>query len=95
MKAKIELTKNPESNHYLKCYRFALDFVKTTKLFSSEDLKEAYLKAKKPQPKEPRVWGAVMRELHNSGLITKGGMSNYKNPVGHCRPINTWKSLCS
>ena len=91
MKKPIE--KKEINNYYNECYRFSLNFIKKNKFFSSEDLKEAYLLANKPQPSEPRVWGSVIVEIKKQGLIKKGKMSTYKNPVGHGKPINTWVSL--
>ena len=42
-------------------------------------------------PAEPRVYGAVIKELHKEGLLEKAGYTTSTNPQAHHRPINVWK----
>lgn len=88
----IDLVKDGNLSYYLRAYGFAVEFVKIQfKPFSSEDLKEAFYKLNE-LPNEPRVWGAVVRELSKNKLIIHNGWQTYKNPIGHCKPSATWIS---
>jgi hypothetical protein len=41
------------------------------------------------------VWGAVVARLQKDGKIVHAGYSKYRNPKGHCKPVNMWLSTCS
>lgn len=92
MQNAIKKVKIPPQNNYLKCYAFALEWIKCIYFFTSEDIIEAYDIAVCDTPKEPRVWGAVIKELHKNNFIEHAGFSKYKKPCGHSKPINVWKS---
>lgn len=88
----IDKVQSGNYEYYLRAYGFSLDFVKIQfRPFSSEDIKEAFYKLNE-EPVEPRVWGAVIRELVKEKLILHNGTGIYKNPKGHGRPINIWIS---
>lgn len=88
----IDLVQQGKNNYYNECFSYAKRFIQRQKgKFTSEDMIYAYSKTTQPQPKELRVWGAVMRELKSLGLITNAGFSIYKKPCGHSKPVNVWK----
>lgn len=89
----LTLVKNGRSNHYEICYAFATEFIKTATRFTSEDLIEAYEKKELPEPKEKKVWGAVMNKLRNQKLIVSDGYVKYRNPAGHGKPSTQWKVI--
>jgi hypothetical protein len=89
----IEAVKLPDQNQYEQCLRFATGFVKSARnTFTSEDMKDAYAARNLPEPKEPRVWGAVIRELNKSGLLIHVGYTVYKKKEGHSRPCSIWRA---
>jgi len=89
----IELVSTPTRNLFDECMRFAEYFVSvTTSKFSSEDMIYLHQVTHINHPAEKRVWGAVISRLHKDGKITHAGYGKYKNPKGHCRPINMWIS---
>ena len=89
----IEAVKLPDQNQYDSCLQFATGFVKSARnTFTSEDMKDAYAARNLPEPKEPRVWGAVIRELNKSGLLVHAGYTRYKNKAGHGKPTNLWRA---
>jgi hypothetical protein len=92
MKKSIKKVAEGKSNYYLECFSFAKKYAKKWNIFSSEDIINAYEKVGKPLPKEPRVWGAVMKELHKINAISHYTFGKYKKPCGHSKPINIWIS---
>jgi hypothetical protein len=90
----IEQVKEPARNRYEQCITFArLWVLGNSEPFTSEALKDAFAKLNEELPAEPRVWGAVIRQLQRDGLIAHMGYSTYQNPAGHGRPISIWKVL--
>jgi len=87
----IEQVKEAKRNRFLMCYSYAVGWLKYKTKFTSEDLIEDYEKTGAPIPEEKRVWGAVIREMKKSKLISHFGFDIYKNPKGHKKPINVWK----
>lgn len=88
----IEKVKESNSNYYLAAYGFAKEWTQLQmKSFTSEDLKTAFYQLNE-KPKEPRVWGSVLRELSKEGLIFPNGFSKYKDPIGHSKPCQNWIS---
>ncbi len=56
--------------HYNSIYKFSISWVKNQfKAFTSDDLKREYYLKGYLKPNEPRVFGAVFRELSKSKLI--------------------------
>jgi hypothetical protein len=80
------------ANYYLECLAFAQGFIRYRNTFTSEDIIAAF-DISPIQPAEPRVWGAVIRELKRMNLIEHNGFTTYKKPEGHSKPVNVWKSL--
>jgi hypothetical protein len=88
----IEQVKAPDRNFYNECYNYALFWIKNNnKLFSSEDIIDDYNVIAKKLPAEPRVWGAVIRELKKQNIITHAGFGVYKKKSGHKKPTNLWQ----
>lgn len=89
----IELVATPTRNLFDDCLRFAEYYVSVTRLvFSSEEMIYLYQVTHKDHPAEKRVWGAVINRLRKDGKIRHAGYSVYRNPKGHCKPINVWVS---
>ena len=87
----IESTKLPFENHYETCLAFAEKFVRIKRSkFTSEDVKESYLKSGLPVPFEPRVWGAVFSKLLKDNKILHVGYVRYRSKLGHQRPSSLW-----
>ena len=83
----------PESNHYESCLNFALSYVNVARgTFTSEDLKAAYTARLLPEPREPRVWGAVIKSLSRSKLIIPIGWATYRGKLGHSKPSRIWRA---
>jgi hypothetical protein len=89
----IKKVKENNLKYYEKVILFAQTWVRTQfKGFTSEHLKEAYYSHGNLKPIEPRVFGAVFRELSKDGLIFKNGFQLSKNPKCHSRPQQIWIS---
>jgi len=79
---------------YMLIFDFAEKWIKTRfKLFSSDDLKEAYYADGNPEPVEPKVFGGVFSSLAKGKLIFHIGFTKSKNPAAHKRDLKTWISL--
>jgi len=79
------------NNLYNNCYEFATKFIVGKGTFTSEDLIEDYILKGNPEPKEKRVWGAVIKKLSKNKLIVHHGFCKYRNPLGHGKYSNVWK----
>ena len=91
----IERVKQPRNNHYAECYNFSKVWIRSTQLFVSDDLIQAYKKSGLPQPQEYRVFGSVLSDLSKYGLIENVGYvkCNYSEAKNHNRPVTQWRSL--
>lgn len=79
---------------YLAIFNFAEGWVKKQfKVFSADDLKEAYFANGGSKPHQPSVIGAVFRDLSKGKLIFHHGCTVSKNKVAHGRMLRTWISL--
>lgn len=88
----IDKVRDNNKEYYLRALDFAQSFVKMQmRPFSSEDVKTVFYKLNE-EPRESRIWGAVMRELSRDKLILFHGYQAYRNPSGHCRPSTVWIS---
>lgn len=90
METYLEQVKKPDLNHYEKCLQFAMNWINRKDVFTSEELINDFKEQTEIEPKEPRVWGAVMRELSNKGLIIPVGYTTYKGKQGHGKPTRMW-----
>jgi hypothetical protein len=93
MKTYLEKVAEPCDNHYAECYEFAKQFVlKASRFvpFTSEDITDLYNETEKPQPREPRVWGAVLAKLKAQGYIMPTGYVPYRKKCGHSKPSRVW-----
>lgn len=89
MAGKKMKTKN---QYYTNAIEFAKEFIKVQmKPFTSEQVKDKFHETN-DESNEPRVWGAVFKELKKEQLIIHHGYSKYKNPKGHQRPVSLWIS---
>ena len=89
----IDQVIQPKGNYYPACFQFAKVFIQSNETFTSEDIIEAYIAQNKHKlPAEPRVWGAVLRELRKMDLIECIGFGTYRKKCGHGKPVRIWKS---
>jgi len=78
--------------YYTFAIEFAKEFIKTQmKPFTSEQVKNKFHE-RNDEPQEPRIWGAIFKELKRDNLIVHHGYSKYLNPKGHGRPVSLWIS---
>jgi hypothetical protein len=90
----IESVTVGNKHDYNAIFTFAEIWVKTQfKWFCSDDLKKAYYASGGLVPDEPRVFGAIFRDLSKGKLIFPFGYTVSKNVVAHGRPLRTWISL--
>lgn len=89
----IESVTIGNKHDYNAIFTFAEVWVRTQfKWFSSNELKEAYFASGGLVPNEPRVFGAVFRDLSKGKLIFPFGYTVAKNVIAHGRPLRTWIS---
>lgn len=80
-------------NDYNRIFNFAESWIKTQfKIFSSDDLKEAYYLAGNPAPQQPNVFGGVFSSLAKAKLIFHRGFTKSRHKVAHGRDLKTWIS---
>lgn len=70
-------------------YAFLLTYIAQNKEFMAEDVREAS-KLVVPCPPSKRSWGGIIVRAAKSGLISKLGTRNVKNPKAHCTPATVW-----
>ena len=91
--AAINRAGSNKTNFAQLCYKFARRSVSKRHKFTSEDLIQAYERKGNPVPDDRRVWGVVMVKLIREGVIKHSGFAKYKNPNGHQKPVNVWKTI--
>lgn len=91
----IEKVRDNNIEYYQRVLDFAEKWVKTKLYpFTSEDLKEAFYAVGNPKAVEPRVFGAVFRNLASNKLIfSTDRVKKYTNPTCHQRPQTVWISF--
>jgi hypothetical protein len=83
-----------ESNHFEDFLNFAKQYLsENNNEFTSEDIIDKYNQSGKPIPKEPRVWGAVIRTLSRGNLIEFVGYAKYQKASGHSKPTAIWRKI--
>jgi len=81
----------PIANNFNDIVVFATEWVKGNKTpFTSEQIRQSYEDAKLPEPKNPKVWGAVIKSLSNKNLIRFVGYGKAGKKSSHSRPISIW-----
>lgn len=73
-------------------YKFLLEYVKTTRQFMTEDLREAS-SGKVPEPPSLRAWGGIVTRARKAGIIIPAGYKSVKNVRAHCTPAQVWVRL--
>lgn len=73
-----------------KAYSFLLNFIKSSREFMTEDIREAAIGIV-PEPLSNRAWGSVVLKAARNGLIYKSGIVQVKNPKAHMANANVWK----
>lgn len=89
----IDRVRDNNLSQYERILDFAEVWVTTQfKEFSNEDLKNCYYMCGNPEPVQPCVYGAVIRELSRRKAIFEHGTTKAKNPISHSRLMRTWIS---
>jgi len=89
----IESVTFGNKHDYNSIFSFSELWIKSQfKQFSSDDLKTAYFDQGGNTPNEPRVFGAIFRDLSKANLIFPIGYTTSKNKAAHGRPLRTWIS---
>jgi len=83
----IDQVEKSNKAFYIEALRFAESWIKSVNMFTSEDMIADF----NEQAREPRVWGAVMRQLSRENLITHYNWTTYKGVQGHGKPVRIWK----
>ena len=88
----IQTVKENNEGYYELAYNYACKWVaEKMHPFTSEDLSaDMYLIL--GTPNEPRVLGAVFRQLTKENRIKHNGFSRYRAKQGHLKPCNIWIS---
>jgi hypothetical protein len=83
----------PPSNHFDKIVTWCKWWVKGAhgQTFTTEFLRAVYEASAHGVPAEPRVYGAVVKELLKLDLIEAVGWEESKNKQAHKRPIRVWR----
>lgn len=90
----INAVTTPKTNYFDRILTWSRWFIRGAKgqELTSESLRLRYESAYAGAiPAEPRVYGAVFRQLEKAGLIEKAGFASSTNPKAHHRPINVWR----
>lgn len=61
------------------------------KHFTAEDVSWHFENHYGKKPAEPRVYGAVIKQLQKEGKIRHVGYTKATNKQAHCRPISVWE----
>ncbi len=89
----IETVKINNLSDYNKILDFAEIWVKTQfREFTNETLKNCYYFCGNPEPVQPNVYGAVIRDLSRRKLIFEHGITKAKSEKAHSRILRTWIS---
>lgn len=84
----IESAENTTPNWSGKAYKFLLEYIKTNKVFMTEDVR---LASNIPPPPSERAWGGIIVKAVKEGLIKRKGFRNVKNAKAHCTPASLWE----
>lgn len=58
---------------------------------TSEEIALLFETSCEKTPAEPRVYGAVIKQLQKEGKIRHVGYTKATNKQAHCRPISVWE----
>lgn len=90
----IESVMYGNKHDFNKIFSFSESWVKKQfKVFSADDLKEAYYLEGNLPPQQLNVFGAVFSNLAKAKFIFHYGFTKSKHKVAHGRDLKTWISL--
>jgi hypothetical protein len=84
----------PSANYYDEILQYANNLIRHwwIHIFTSEELAKHWFRDKPDKiPAEPRVYGAVIKQLQKEGKIRHVGYTKATNKQAHCRPISVWE----
>jgi hypothetical protein len=81
----------PIDNYYDNILYFSKGWIKEHGYFTTEILRSAYESQTTLIPVEPRVYGAVVKDLQKEKMIQHSGYTTAQNKQAHNRPISLWK----
>lgn len=94
LNAALQNVVRPSENYYDEILAMCKEYfvgLRLLKHFTSEDVAFHFENYYGKKPEEPRVYGAVIREIAKLGKIRKIGYQNATNKQAHCRPISVWE----
>ena len=94
MNAALQNVVRPSDNYYDDILDYARRSIRggSIKKFTSEEMAEHWcLYQAEKIPSEPRVYGAVIKQLQREGKICHVGYTKATNKQAHCRPISVWE----
>jgi hypothetical protein len=81
----------PIDNYYDNILYFSKGWIAQQGQFTTEVLRSAYESQTTLIPAEPRVYGAVVKDLQKEKMIQHYGYTTAQNKQAHNRPISVWK----
>jgi hypothetical protein len=81
----------PIDNYYDNILYFSKGWIKEHGYFTTEILRSAYESQTTLIPAEPRVYGAVVKDLQKEKMIQHSGYTTAQNKQAHNRPISLWR----
>ena len=91
----IEQTTCPKENYYQECLDWAREFLLQQKeyYFNSDQLRTYHMIWCKNIPREPRVWGAVIKALVKENIIIFATTQMIKPTSANHRRQTIWRTL--
>ena len=83
----------PSENYYDEILAWARNLCKGSRTKFTNEFLAKYWALRMPDktPAEPRVYGAVIKQLQKDGKIRHVGYTKATNKQAHCRPISVWE----
>ena len=93
LNAALQNVVRPSENYYDEILVWARRLCADGKRKFTNEFLAAYWAATRPEktPAEPRVYGAVIKQLQKEGKIRHVGYTKATNKQAHCRPISVWE----
>lgn len=94
LNAALQNVVRPSENYYDEIFAMCKSYFVGTRLlkhFTSEDVAWHFENHYGKKPAEPRVYGAVIKQLQKECKIRHVGYTKATNKQAHCRPISVWE----
>jgi len=94
LNAALQNVVRPSENYYEEILKMCKEYfvnLRLLKHFTAEDVSWHFENPYSKKPAEPRVYGAVIKQLQKEGKIRHVGYTKATNKQAHCRPISVWE----